>query len=219
MTAPDLMALITADEQVAILEKMVQFTARPVGHLPKEDELYLEQQLTDWFGVEVAAECEGRRLGHSLGVMAAVPHLRRYPEDTLPSHQVHLEAGFAPHRSSFGWFTEMGQLTPTAISREQYFFAVQAELVSSWQGSDWRSWLKYRKMIMINPAEQRAVVGVVADTGPSSWMQEQFGGSPEVVRDGKVWSPKAQGKVFLFFVQDPQEKLALGPVDLRSISL
>ncbi|MBW7944726.1 hypothetical protein H3C70_05015, partial [Patescibacteria group bacterium] len=44
---------LTREEHAAVMEKMVEMTQQPAGHLPKQDEMYLEQQLTDLFGFEV----------------------------------------------------------------------------------------------------------------------------------------------------------------------
>ena len=57
-------------------------------------------------------------------------------------------------------------------------------------------------------------MGVVGDAGPAQWVKKQFGGSPEVIREGKVWSPKSKGKIILWFVDDPEDKIPLGPIDL-----
>jgi hypothetical protein len=72
-------------------------------------------------------------------------------------------------------------------------------------------------MIVINPAERLAVVGVVGDAGPAMWVKKQFGGSPEVIREGKIWSPKSRGKVILLFVNDPEDKVPLGPINLDEL--
>jgi hypothetical protein len=40
-------------------------------------------------------------------------------------------------------------------------------------------------MIVINPAEQVAVVGVVAASADQHVGEKQFGGSPEVIREGR----------------------------------
>lgn len=208
---------LTREEHAAVMEKMVEMTQQPAGHLPKQDEMYLEQQLTDLFGFEVAAELEGVRLPHSIGVMQSLPHLRRHPTDTLAEHQRCHTAGIRQVRGGFGWFTEMGQLTEHGVLQEEYYFAVQAQFLQAWQNSPSiiKNWLKFRKMVMINPADQRAVVGVVADLGPSEWVHYQFGGSPETILDGKVWSPQARGHVLMFFINDPMNQVQLGPLDLR----
>lgn len=212
----DLYAELTKDEHETVLEKMSQMVQHPAGHLPRQDELYLEQQLTDFFGFEVTAEIEGVRLPHSIGVMQAGPHLRRHPTDLLSQHQRCRSAGIKTTRGSFGWFTEMGQLTPQGVLQETYYFAVQSQFVTGWKSSPYllKNWLKFRKLVMINPANHRAVVGSLGDSAPAEWMQYQFAGSPEAIQDGKVWSPQARGHVLLFFVNDPMNQVPLGPLDL-----
>lgn len=209
---------ISREEHQAVLTKMSEMLIKlPVGHAPKEEELYLEQQLTDMFGFEVVSQLEDHRLDHTLGVMAALPHLKRFPQDTLADHQQYPEAGLGQTRGGFGWFTIGGELTPLAIAREKYTFSVQVDLLSS-RKSDYHSqmnWFGWKKMIMINPAEQRAVVGCVGDIGPRSWLQHQFGATPEVIRQGKVWSPRTNGKVFLFFLNDLDDQIPYGVIDLR----
>jgi hypothetical protein len=207
---------VTAEEHNEIIAKMVGMVNRPPGHLAKDEELYLEQQLSDVLGFEVTAELDGHRLNHSLGIMGGEQHLKRFAGDDLSQHDAYLEAGMAPGRGSFGWFTENGQLTEKAIQQEKYYFAVQTLYLPDWNNNykDLKPWYKYRKMIMINPAESVAVVGVVGDAGPAQWVKKQFGGSPEVIREGKVWSPKSKGKVILWFVDDPEDKIPLGPIDL-----
>jgi len=207
---------VSQEEHNEILAKMVGMVNRPPGHLAKDEELYLEQQLSDIFGFDVTAELDGHRLNHSLGIMGGEQHLKRFAGDDLSQHDAYLEAGMAPGRSAFGWFTENGQLTQEAIQREKYYFAVQTLYLPDWNTShkDLKPWFKYRKMIMINPAESMAVVGIVGDAGPAQWVKKQFGGSPEVIREGKVWSPKSKGRVILWFVDDPENKIPLGPIDL-----
>lgn len=212
-----LYAELTREEHAAVMDKMAEMVQQPAGHLQRQDELYLEQQLTDLFGFEISAELEGIRLPHSIGIMQAMPHLRRHPTDVLTSHQRVRSAGIRQARGSFGWFTEMGQLTEAGVLQEEYYFAVQADFLSGWQSSPslLKNWLKFRKMVMINPADQRAVVGCIGDLGPSEWMHYQFGGSPETIVDGKVWSPQTRGHVLLFFINDPMNQVQLGPLDLR----
>lgn len=211
-----LLAEAAQDEHQAVLEKMKAFVQRPAGHLEKAEELYLEQQLSDMLGFEVSAELEGKRLNHALGIMGGEQHLRRYPTDALSQHDAYQEAGIAPNRGAFGWFTEDGQLTPDAVLKEKYYFAVQTLYLADWNSNhaELKPWYKFRKMIVINPQEEVAVVGVVGDAGPAQWVQKQFGGSPEVIREGKIWSAKSRGHVILLFVDDPQNKVPLGPISL-----
>lgn len=213
----ELYAELTKEEHDAVLQKMCLMVQQPAGHLPRQDELYLEQQLSDFFGFEVTAEIEDIRLPHSIGIMQALPHLRRHPTDVLAQHSRVHEAGIKKTRSGFGWFTEMGQLTEQGVLSETYYFAVQAQFLSGWKGSPFllKNWLKFRKMVMINPVEKRAVVGCIGDLAPAEWMQYQFGGSPETIRDGKVWSLNSRGHVLIYFVNDPLNQVRLGPLDLH----
>ncbi|MFZ5376137.1 MAG: hypothetical protein ACOZAN_00510 [Patescibacteria group bacterium] len=208
---------ITQEEHQEIIGKMVSYVNMPAGHLKSDDELYLEQQLADMLGFEVTAELDGHRLNHTIGIMGSEQHLKRYPGDTLDQHDAYQEAGIAPNRGAFGWFLESGELTKKAIEREKYYFAVQLMYLPDWNENypELKPWYKYRKMVVINPAEEVAVVGVVADAGPAMWVKKQSGGSPEVIREGKIWSPKTKGKVMLLFVDDPEDKIPLGPISLK----
>ncbi len=216
-----MLASITQEEHQAIMEKMRTLVQTPPGHLEKEDELYLEQQLSDMLGFQVTAELEGHRLNHLIGIMGGEQHLKRFPTDTLEQHDAYRESGMAPNRGAFGWFTEQGQLTPEAIEREKYYFAVQTMYLPDWNSNhkELKPFYKFRKMIAINPAEEVAVVGVVGDAGPALWVKKQFGGSPEVIREGKIWSKASRGRVMLFFVDDPEDKIPLGPIELQAAKL
>jgi hypothetical protein len=216
-----LVASITAEEHQAIMDKMRSLVRMPPGHLEKQDELYLEQQLSDMLGFQVTAELEGHRLNHLIGIMGGEQHLKRFPTDTLEQHDAYRESGIAPNRGAFGWFTDQGQLTEEAIQREKYYFAVQTMYLPDWNTNnrELKPFYKFRKMIAVNPAEEVAVVGVVGDAGPALWVKKQFGGSPEVIREGKIWSKSSRGRVMLFFVDDPENKIPLGPIELKAATL
>jgi hypothetical protein len=204
--------LVTEEEFNSVITKLQQFVQLPAGHLQKEDELYLEQQLSDVFGFEVLAESESFRLPYTVGVMGARQHLRRFPEDRVDDHARVPEAGLAVRRSAFGWFTEMGQVTPNMIAAEQYTVSFAAELLSNWvaEENQLRELLRFHKVLVINPLEQLAVVAALGDTGPYQDLQVQFGGSPELIRDGRIWSIPAQGKVMVFLIHDGEKTVPLG---------
>lgn len=214
-----LLAQITQEERQLILDKLKSMVLLPPGHLNSEDELYVTQQLSDLLGFSVTAELEGHRLNHSIGVMGGEQHLRRFPTDTLSSHDAYQESGIAPNRGAFGWFTENGELTEQAIQREKYYFAVQTMYLPDWNtnNAELKPWYKFRKMIAINPAEEMAVVGVVGDAGPAAWVKKQFGGSPEIIREGKIWSQNSRGRVILLFVDDEADAVPLGPINLKQL--
>ena len=212
----DLALDLSATEHQEIMAKLSSYVNGPAGHLEEQSQLYLEQQLNLILGFNVRQNLEDQQLNHSIGIMGAEQHLMRFPGDTLAQHDAYQEAGLAPRRGAFSWFTESGELSEIDILREKYYFAVQLMYLPDWNDNypTLKPWYKYRKMVMINPAEQMAVVGVVADAGPAMWVQKQFGGSPEVIREGKVWSNNSQGRVMLLFVDDEEDKIPLGPIDI-----
>jgi hypothetical protein len=212
----DLALDLSATEYQEIIAKLNSYVNGPAGHLETDSQLYLEQQLSLILGFDVRHELDGKKLNHSIGIMGAEQHLLRYPGDSLDQHDAYREAGLAPKRGAFSWFTEAGELTEEAILKEKYYFAVQLMYLPNWNQDypELKPWYKYRKMIMINPSEQMAVVGVIADAGPAAWVQKQFGGSPEVIREGKVWSNNSRGRVILLFVDDPADNIPLGPIDI-----
>lgn len=215
-----LLSQISKEERELILEKLRSIVQMPPGQLDQEDELYIEQQVSDILGFTVTAELDGHRLNHTIGIMGGEQHLKRYPTDSLENHDAYLDAGMAPARGAFGWFTENGELSPEAVEREKYYFAVQTLYLPDWSSNynELKPWYKFRKMIVINPNEKVAVVGVVADAGPAEWVKKQFGGSPEVIREAKIWSPASKGRVLLLFVDDPDDSIPLGPINLEDLS-
>ena len=66
---------------------------------------------------------------------------------------------------------------------------------------------------MINPDNGTACVVVVGDAGPAQWTGKQFGGSPEVMKALDLHEGYHKGKVILAFVDDPENKVPLGPVE------
>jgi hypothetical protein len=217
--ADQTLAEVTQEEYDAIIAKMKGYVQQPPGHLPEQEELYLEQQLSDLLGFEVAAELEGHKLNHSIGIMGGEQHLPRFPGDTIDQHDAVREAGITANRGAFGWFTEGGVLTDRAIAREKYYFAVQTLYLPDWNTNhkELKPWYAFRKMIAINPAEELAVVGVVGDAGPAQWVNKQFGGSPEVIRETKIWSKESRGRVLLYFVDDPEDTIPLGVINLHEL--
>jgi len=207
---------LSVTEHQEILAKLSGFLNGPAGHLETETQLYLEQQLSMILGFNVRHELEGKKLNHSIGIMAAQAHLMRFPGDTLAQHDAYQEAGISSKRGAFSWFTEAGELTELAVLREKYYLAAQLMYLPNWQQdySELKVWYKYRKMIVINSIEKIAVVGVIADIGPAMSLQSQFAASPEIIRQGKIWTAGSRGRVMLLFVDDPNDQVPLGPISL-----
>ena len=206
---------ITQEEFQATMDKLNQLVGQTAIDYQDETLLYLEQQLSDILGFNVSASLEDHYIPFIGGVMQAMPHLKRTPTDELEDHEEVLEAGLREKRSFYGWFSP-SQLTAQAKLYERYYFSLPLSTQPQWQADPkaQAKWFKYRKLIMVNPKRKLAVVGVVADIGPFNLVRAQFGGSPEVIRLGQIWHPQNKGRVALFFVQDPDDQVPLGPIKL-----
>lgn len=215
---PNLAHTITLEEHQAVVFKLREVAQLHPGALEKQDLLYLEQQLTDIFGFEVTSQLEGRDLPFIIGTMAAAPHNKRFPSDQLTDHGRYLEAGMAPTRTQFGWMLDSGQLSDTAVNQEAFGISLPLTYLPEWQTGhqDIKSWFKFRKVVVINPFELRAVVCAVNHIAPVSTLKYQFEGSPELIRMGSIWSPKTQGRVIVLFVNDEQNQVPLGPILLAT---
>lgn len=198
---------ISQEEYRTIIDKLRSVLQLPPGTLDKQSELYLEQQLSEILGFEVATELEQRRLPFTTGVMAALPHQKRFPGDELSLHKHHLESGFNHKRSAFGWVTEDASLKEKSINQERYTISVPIAYLPNWQEEldSLKSWFARRQVVVVNPFEERAVVGVIGDIKFDEVIKFQFGGSPELIRDGLVWSPASQGKVLVLFTDDKDQ--------------
>ncbi|MBP7843041.1 hypothetical protein KA017_03485 [Candidatus Woesebacteria bacterium] len=210
---------ISEEEYNSILQKIIQLLHLPAGQLEEDSELYLEQQLSDLLGFDITANLNNHRLLFSTGIMESAPHLKRSPTDTLEAHSNYHEAGINRNRSAFGWFGSNTELDQQAVNREKYYISVPLYFNSDWslQQSELKSWYKFKKIVVINPAEKIAVVGVIGDIGPTTYTRRQFAGSPELIHAGKIWSPQTCGRVLVLFVDDPENKVALGPVYFDSL--
>ncbi len=202
-----------------IFDKLKQLLQQPAKQLETDLELYLEQQLSDILGFVVTSTLENHRLNYVTGTMLAEPHLKRFPKDKLEDHDAVLEAGLSKNRSSFGWFINHNQDNNKRKELEKYYLSLQLYQLPSWQtaSEELKKWYKFRKMIVINPYEKLAVVGVVGNIDHQFNIKKQFGGSPEVIREAKVWSVKTQGKVLVMFVDDPSNKVPLGLIQLDKL--
>lgn len=165
-------------------------------------------------GVPAVANLEGEHLNTIYGNIGAEQHLRRWPGDDISNHGefAHVE-GMAPGNGGFGYFAK-GLNDKEGIEREKYYVAVQTLYLPDWEKRlrYLVNWYKWRKVIVVNPDNGQAVVAVVGDAGPAAWTGKHFGGSPEVMHHlgGKRYK---KGRVLLLFVDDPENKVPLGPVN------
>lgn len=202
---------MSREEYLTIMKKLQDAAKLKAGSLDQDLELYLEQQLQDLFGFEVTTEHGGVRLTHTIGVIESLQHRKRTPTDSETQHPRVPEAGFTTLRSAFGWMNPE-QLTKESIEmREVYGIALPRESEVSFQATaqKWRD----RKLLLLNPFEYRGVIAHVADTYHSLSPKYQFGGTPELIRDGLCWSPHTLGRVLLFILPDEKQELLPGPIN------
>ena len=97
---------------------------------------------------------------------------------------------------------------------EKYYAVVQTLYLPTWQKDlkFLRDWYKFRKVLIINVETGVAVTAAIGDAGPANWTGKQFGGSPEVMYHLGLAGGPRRGKVLLLFIDDPENKIPLGPV-------
>ena len=192
-----------------------------VQALSVDQEVLIGQKLSDYFNMHVTAVLNGKRLNRSYGIIGAEQHLMRYPGDTIDTHFSSVEekqfesSGMAPGRGAWGYFAESREsMTQQDIEREKYYIAVQSFLAPGWNenANDLYTFFKYRKMLVVNPENGKAVVAVIGDAGPAEWTGKHLGGSPEVMAHLERQDGGARGPVLYFFIDDPENKIPLGPV-------
>jgi len=191
--------------------------------LTRDEEKYLEQLFKNIIGVDVRATLQGEHLNTTYGNIGAEQHLRRYPGDTIWEHRFgdNLVEGMAPGLGAWGYFAS----SRTAMNKEleeieRWYVVVQTLYLPDWSRRQpyLKNWYKYRKVLVVNTQNGNAVVASIADSGPAAWTGKHFGGSPEVMQylGGSRYK---KGPVIVFFVDDPENEVPLGPVDYNIISL
>lgn len=191
--------------------------------LDRSEEKLLEQVFKNVVGVDTRATLEGEHLNTTYGYIGLEQHLRRYPGDTIENHgegQI-LHEGMAPGLGAWGYFASSKEkLSPDLVETEKWYAVVQTLYLPDWNTRQpfLRDWYKYRKVLIVNTENGNAVVAAIADSGPAAWTGKQYGGSPEVMN--YLGGPRyTKGKVLLFFVDDPENKVPLGPVDYSKLNL
>ncbi len=209
--------LAQAQTRKQLAEQLIDLLPEEIGKLEGEKEKEICQLLEEFLGFPVCFRLEGNELNYFYGWTGYEQHLYRYPGDSLEQHDEELQAGIAPGLGAWGYFADSKeQMTQEDYLREKYYVAVQTLYLPEW-ATNWEevyNWYKYRKVVMVNPDNGQACVAVVGDAGPAAWTGKQFGGSPEVMKALDLHEGYRKGKVLLLFVDDSENKIALGPVEL-----
>lgn len=184
--------------------------------LSQEQENKIGEEIKKIYGVEAKAELEGNRLNNSYGRMGAEQHLPRFPGDDVSQHNALQEKGITPGRGAWGYFADSkDKLTPELFEIEKWYVAVQTLYLPDWNTNTayLREWYKYRRVVVVNPANGNAVVAAVADAGPAEFTGKHFGGSPEVMDYLNINYGRQNHPVVLFFLDDPKGEVKLGPLE------
>jgi hypothetical protein len=202
---------------VDTLSSILPKRARP---LDRNEEKLLEQLFENILGISTRATLEGEHLNTTFGYIGAEQHLKRYPGDSLYQHGKGdvIKEGIAPGLGAWGYFARSkDKLTPELVETEKWYAVVQTLYLHDWNTRQpyLRDWYKYRKVLIVNTKNGNAVVAAIADSGPAAWTGKHFGGSPEAM-DHLGGSRYKKGPVILFFVDDPENKVPLGPVEYKS---
>ncbi len=188
--------------------------------LGKDIEEKICQNLEKILGIPVCTELEGERLNYQYGIMGYEQHLRRFPGDNVTQHDEFQKEGVAPGLGAWGFFTSSkDEMSEKIKLMEKYYVAVQTLYLKDFpqRSQEIYDWYKYRKVLVINPLNCRAVVAIVGDAGPAKWTKKQFGGSPEVMNRIGLDTGMRNGKVLLLFIDDPKDEIPLGPIDYEEL--
>ena len=193
-----------------------------VRSLTNDHENEIAKILSRTFGFSVTPELDGKRLNKSYGLIGLEQHLARFPGDNMAIHFDTKEEidkfwadGMAPGLGAWGYFVEPGeQLTERDKMREKYYIAAQTFLVPDYNQrvAEYRDFFKFRKMLVVNPQNGKALVVVIGDSGPAEWTGKHLGGSPEVMSYLEREDGAKRRPVLYFFVDDPNDTIPLGPI-------
>jgi len=198
-----------------LAKKLSSIVPHQPTKLSPDNAKLIEENIQNTLGVPVKATLNDQSLNHQVGYIGYEQHLKRYPGDTIDQHDDEQIAGIAPGKGAWGYFAPTRQdFTTQDYLREKYYSVAQTLYLQNWN-QDFRflrDWYKYRKILVVNPANGQAVVTVLADAGPANWTGKQFGGSPETMKELDLHQGSRKGLVLFLFVDDPDNLIPLGPI-------
>jgi len=223
-TPQEIVEKLISDKDLKLVFNNPNLTDTFSGLLPKKprplernEEKILEQVFAQVLGIPAKANLEGEHLNTTYGYIGAEQHLRRYPGDYLLEHGSGdtLKEGLAPGLGAWGYFaSSKDKMTSELIEIEKWYAVVQTLYLPDWNTRQphLKNWYKHRKVLIVNTQNGKVIVAAIADSGPAAWTGKHFGGSPEVM--DYLGGPKyKKGPVVVFFVDDPYNKVPLGPVE------
>ncbi len=213
-----------ADKHAELAKSLQASLPGNVQKLTADEEVRVSELLSEQLKIPVKAEIDGVRLNRSYGLIGGEQHLYRFPGDTVYRHAdnasewaMYGSSGIAPGLGAWGYFAPSEkQFTEKDKQREKYYLAVQTFLAPGFAENvaKYRDFFKYRKMIVVNPKTGQAVIADIADAGPAEFTGKSLGGSPEVMEAVGLAGGPRKGAVVYLFVDDPEDKIPLGPLNL-----
>lgn len=207
-----------------LIKELQSLLPEDVIPLTKSQEQKVTQLLSERFHIPVTVELSGIRLERNYGIIGKEQHLKRFPGDSIDQlfdseeeAQKFADAGIAPGLGAWGYFTKSkSELTPKDKVREKYYIAVQTFLAPGFNEhvGEYGLFFKYRKMLVVNPENGKAIVVDIADAGPATDTGKHLGGSPEVMDYLEREDGAKKGPVLFFFVDDLNDTIPLGPITL-----
>ena len=183
-------------EKDAIFEKLSETASATKKSLSVEYLLYLEQQVSDLFGMVVTGELLGERLPFITGRILAGPQLpTQIQRETADSESV-------ARRGFFGWHGP------------KYGVSLPLHLLPSWikASEKERLQLKDTLVLVVNPSKHIGIIAQLQDVAPLYAQRYQLVGSPALVTEGGFWTPGSSGMASFFFIEKSSEVTVLGPV-------
>lgn len=213
------------DKNAVLAAELKDKLPSEIRNLSPEEEARVIEVINKNLRIKAKGELEGIRLNRNYALIGGEQHLYRYPGDNVFAHAesavdwvMYGGAGIAPGLGAWGYFSSSKEaLTETDIERERWYVVVQTFLTPGFAENTgkYRDFFKYRKMIVVNPKTGQAVVGDIADAGPAEFTGKSFGGSPEVMHEIGLAKGPRKGEVLIFFVEDPENKVPLGPIKIK----
>jgi len=191
-----------------LINKLHMLLPKKIEPLTREQEDVIAQEIHAIWGIDARGTLSGEHLNTTYGLMGAEQHLARFPGDSVEN--------MAPGLGGWGYFApSQAQMTQDLYEKEKWYVAVQTLYLPDWNErlSYLVKWYKYRKVLVVNVQNGKTVVADVADAGPAKFTGKHFGGSPEVMAYLGLNVHMQKGPVILFFVNDPNGEIPLGPVE------
>lgn len=209
-TAKAITLAIPQQLQSSLKTALNQILPQDIRTLNTTEEQKISQVIKDTFGLNAIASLDGNKLNDDYGRMGAEQHLPRFPGDTAEQHGELIDKGITPGLGGWGYVGD--------FEVEKYYVAVQTLYLPNWKTDTARlvQWYKYRRVVVVNPANGKTIVAAVADAGPSDFTGKKFGGSPELMAYLGINYGMQNHPVVLFFLDDPQRKIPLGPVEYNT---